>query len=154
MEPFWDLKIGKYIEYLTHISSEYIIYYNLHATFSDKYGWPVLYLARRPQPDRPERWKLYFAVKFISVINYHFRGRETPSPRVRHQICALCWQPFTTCTTITMQILAMGTWYSFSYTQAILTFDFRLWNDDPGVHGKPKYVYTMWLIGNHEKCLQ
>jgi hypothetical protein len=25
MEPFWDLKIGKYVEYLTYISSEYII---------------------------------------------------------------------------------------------------------------------------------
>ena len=24
MEPFWDLKIGKYVEYLTPVSSEYI----------------------------------------------------------------------------------------------------------------------------------
>ena len=23
MEPFWDLKIGKYVEYLTCVSSEY-----------------------------------------------------------------------------------------------------------------------------------
>jgi hypothetical protein len=27
MEPFWDLKIiGKYVEYLTHVSSEYVIF--------------------------------------------------------------------------------------------------------------------------------
>ena len=25
VEPFWDLKIGIYVEYLTHVSSEYII---------------------------------------------------------------------------------------------------------------------------------
>ena len=25
MEPFGDLKIGKYVEYLTHVSSEYIV---------------------------------------------------------------------------------------------------------------------------------
>ena len=24
LEPFWDLKISKYVEYLTHVSSEYI----------------------------------------------------------------------------------------------------------------------------------
>ena len=25
LEPFWDLKLGKYLEYLTRVSSEYII---------------------------------------------------------------------------------------------------------------------------------
>ena len=25
MGPFWDLKIGKYVDYLTHVSSEYLI---------------------------------------------------------------------------------------------------------------------------------
>jgi hypothetical protein len=24
MEPFWDLKIGEYVEYLIHVYSEYI----------------------------------------------------------------------------------------------------------------------------------
>jgi arabinogalactan endo-1,4-beta-galactosidase len=25
MEPFWDLKINKYVEYLVHVSNEYLI---------------------------------------------------------------------------------------------------------------------------------
>ena len=35
LEPFWDLKISKYVEYLTRVSSEY----KLSATFSEKYCW-------------------------------------------------------------------------------------------------------------------
>jgi peptide methionine sulfoxide reductase MsrB len=37
VEPFYDMKIGKYVEYLVHVSSEYFM---LRATFSDKCGWP------------------------------------------------------------------------------------------------------------------
>jgi hypothetical protein len=32
----------------------------------------------------------------------------------------------------------------------MLTFDFKLRDEDPEVHGNPKFVYTMWLIGNHK----
>jgi hypothetical protein len=40
VEPFYDLKIGKYVEYLRHVSSKYLII-KLRATFlSDKYDWP------------------------------------------------------------------------------------------------------------------
>ena len=38
LEPFWDLKISKYVEYLTRVSSEYW-HYKLSATFSEKYCW-------------------------------------------------------------------------------------------------------------------
>jgi hypothetical protein len=38
MEPFWDLKISRYVEYVMHVSSEYLII-KLRATLSDKYGW-------------------------------------------------------------------------------------------------------------------
>jgi hypothetical protein len=39
MEPFWDLEISIYVEYLTLVSVEYIISCMFN-TFSDKYGWP------------------------------------------------------------------------------------------------------------------
>jgi hypothetical protein len=42
MEPFWDLKISKYVEYLTCVSSEYFSLYKQRDTFSDKYHWPKL----------------------------------------------------------------------------------------------------------------
>ena len=34
VEPFWDLKIGKYAEYQAPVIEQ--IYYKLHAAFSDK----------------------------------------------------------------------------------------------------------------------
>ena len=37
MEPFWDLKIGKYVEYPTHACIQWIPY-KLRAAFSGKYG--------------------------------------------------------------------------------------------------------------------
>ena len=37
LEPFWDLKIGRYVEYLIPVSSEYL---KLRAASSDKYHWP------------------------------------------------------------------------------------------------------------------
>ena len=62
MEPFWDLKIGIYVEYLTHVSSEYIISWALlsllstagrtsHILLDDVIPWInkaslVLYIAR------------------------------------------------------------------------------------------------------------
>ena len=37
LEPFWDLKISKYVEYVMHVSTQ--IHYKLSATFSEKYRW-------------------------------------------------------------------------------------------------------------------
>ena len=36
LEPFWDLKISKYVEYLTRVSR---IHYKPSTTFSEKYCW-------------------------------------------------------------------------------------------------------------------
>ena len=38
LEPFWDLKISKYVEYLTRVYIQRI-HYKLSATFSEKYCW-------------------------------------------------------------------------------------------------------------------
>ena len=38
MEPFWDLKISKDVEYLMRVCIQQIPY-KLHVNFSDKYGW-------------------------------------------------------------------------------------------------------------------
>ncbi len=47
MEPFWDLKISKYVEY------QYFSLYKQRVTFSDKYCWPKLthsFGLRNPRP--------------------------------------------------------------------------------------------------------
>ena len=38
LEPFWDLKISKYVEYLMRVYIQRI-HYKLSATFSEKYCW-------------------------------------------------------------------------------------------------------------------
>ncbi len=97
MEPFWDLKIGEYVEYLMHVSSKYIISWVL---LSRRVPLAELHA---PCHDRSEVRKLYCAVEFVSCIEtYHCRGVQTPSLRLRrlHQcglytVHALYWRPFT-----------------------------------------------------------
>ena len=38
LEPFWDLKVSKYVEYLTRVAIQRIDY-KLSATFSEKHCW-------------------------------------------------------------------------------------------------------------------
>ena len=106
MEPFWGLKIHKYVEYLTHISSEYIISSVLPSLTSTArrtsrvfldYVIPwinkaslALYIAHIAQLatiDRSEVRKLHSAVEFVLVIDRsieicHFRGRESVSESI------------------------------------------------------------------------
>ena len=51
---------------------------------------------------------VYCAIKFISVIEasrfitFKVESQsQMPSPQFGHQMCALCWRPFTTCTVYT-----------------------------------------------------
>ena len=98
MEPLYDLKIGKYVEYLACVSSEYI---KSAVTFSDKHGWsnftrslglrnPKLYIARmltvysiHACNSTYAKTDLYCTVGFVSMIEalrsvifIYYRGRE------------------------------------------------------------------------------
>ena len=80
IEPFWELKISKCVEYLMRVSS-------------NKYASPVLCSAKWEQS---EVQKLYCAVEFFSVIEasklvtVEVESRsQTPCLRLRHQ-CRLC----------------------------------------------------------------
>ena len=42
MEPFWDLKIGIYVEYLTHVSSEYINTSQVLLSLTSKVDVPIM----------------------------------------------------------------------------------------------------------------
>jgi hypothetical protein len=88
MEPFWDLKIGKYVEYIMRVSSEYFTNSVLPSLISTAgrttcvflaYVIPwmnkvslALYIAhiiaQRATTDQSELWKLYCTVEFVPVI--------------------------------------------------------------------------------------
>ena len=95
LEPFWDLKISKYVEYLTRVSSKYLTSSVLpsltssdsrtsHILLADVIPWiyidsPALIYsthhchkglarARLQQCDQPELRKEYCVVEFVSVI--------------------------------------------------------------------------------------
>jgi hypothetical protein len=139
MEPFWDLKIGKYVEHLMLVSSEYLISCELLSLTStagrtsrvflayvipwiNKAGLE-LYIARHRAAchDRPI-WSLEAVLRSRvrpygwSIETYHYRDRESVSDSISAIEALLCthhiyWQPFTTCTITTMQLL--GTWSQF-----------------------------------------
>jgi hypothetical protein len=94
VETFYDLKIGKYVEYLMHVSSDYLISCVLLSLtcMASRTSWIRysrilhynIYIARCPQP---EFWKLYCAVNSISVleasrfVTFEVKSRsQTPSP--------------------------------------------------------------------------
>ena len=63
LEPFWDLKISKYVEYHTHVSSEYI---TSRALLSLNKASLALYIARIVTRGWPAR-------NCSSVTNLKFR---------------------------------------------------------------------------------
>ena len=127
MEPFWDLKIGIiYVEYLMHVSSEYITSWVLLSLIStasqtsrillaDVIPWInkaslVLYNIARTLRNQPDVQKLYGAVEFVSCdwnlsllrlrvgLRLHLRDWGTGID-VACRLCmyALYWRPFTLC---------------------------------------------------------
>jgi hypothetical protein len=84
MEPFWDLKISKYVKYLTPVSSEYLIgrellsltSITLRVFLACVIPWInkaslVLYIAhiaQRAMTNWSEVWKLYFVIEFVPVV--------------------------------------------------------------------------------------
>ncbi len=83
MEPFWDLKISKYVDYLTPVSSKYLGCELLSLTrialcvfLAYVIPWInkaslvlcIARIAQRAMTDPSEIWKLYFAVEFVSVV--------------------------------------------------------------------------------------
>ena len=135
MEPFWDLKIGMYVEYLTHVFSEYITSWVLLSLTStagrtsrvlldDIILWInkaslALYIARTqcamPRPIQCSEAVWRCRVRLLWLKLSMSRSRVG----LRRHLCdwgadidvvyALCWRPFTIWTI--MQLL--GTWSSY-----------------------------------------
>ena len=121
MEPFWDLKIGIYVEYLTHVSSEYITSWVLLSLIStadrtsrvllaDVIPWInkaslVLYIARtlcampRPTWCSEAVWRCRVRLLWLKIVSVEVESRsQTPSLWLRRQyqcVYALYWRPFT-----------------------------------------------------------
>ena len=122
MEPFWDLKIHIYVEYLMHVSSEYITSRVLlsltstagrtsHVLVANVIPWInkaslALYIARMlcamPCRDQPN-----VALSSLSPVieNYQYQGRELVSDSTSAidalismwlRLCTHYWRPFTT----------------------------------------------------------
>ena len=108
MEPFWDLKIGIYVEYLTHVSSEYITSWVLlsltntagrtsHVLLDDVILWInkaslALYIARtlcampRPTHCSEAVWRCRVCRLWLKIISIEVNSQsETPSLRLRHR---------------------------------------------------------------------
>jgi hypothetical protein len=132
LEPFWDLKIGKYVEYLTPVSSEYLISCELLSLISTAGRTSRAFLAY-VIPWRP--YAIYSTHSSMPrLTDLKFRSCTALSIWLKHQnlslsrsrvglrlhlcgwgagmrhctVYALYWRPFTICTITAMQLL--GTW--------------------------------------------
>ena len=102
MEPFWGLKIGKYVDYQTHVSSEYIYIKSWEllspistagqtsrVLLADVIPWINKASLMCNATNQPDIQKLYGTVEFIScnwsIKTYHYWGRELLSDSMRHQ---------------------------------------------------------------------
>jgi hypothetical protein len=102
LKPFWDLKIGKYVEHLMPVSSEYLISCELLFLMSTAGRTSHLYLAYvipwrscaiySTHSSVPRSTDLKFrSCRVRSYIGTcHYRGRESVSLWLRHRYAALC----------------------------------------------------------------
>ncbi len=134
MESFWDLKIGKYVEHLISVSSEYLISCELLSLTSSAgqtsrvflaYVIPwihkaslALCIARSVAVPRPPYLKFRSCtgpsssslwLRLVTIESFEVKSRsQTPSLLAYDTMHALHRRPFTICTITTMQLL--GTW--------------------------------------------
>jgi hypothetical protein len=141
LEPFWDLKIDKYVEYLMPVSSEYLISCELLSLTSTT-GWtsrvflayviPCAIYSTHSRMPRLTDLKFgsctallssflhrnrHVTIEVESVSDSIWLSRSLIEALACGTVYALYRWPFTTCTITTMQLL--GTWPIVSFLVAI-----------------------------------
>jgi hypothetical protein len=164
MEPFWDLKIGKYVEYLMPVSSEYLISCELLSLTSTAGRTSRVFLADVIPWINKAGFELYIArhraachnrpigsCTALSSSSLWLKHRNLSLLRsrvgLRLHLCdwgatvyAPYWWPFTTCTITTMKLL--GTLSRGLYTYKQLFKKTNGLSRDGSVQ-----EYTTWFVG-------